>query len=341
MGTFIIAELSANHNQDLELAKKTILAAKESGADGVKLQTYTPDTITIDCDKSYFQINYGSLWDGTTLYKLYQKAYTPWEWHEELFSYGRSLGLVMFSTPFDYSAVDFLEGLGNPIYKIASFEAMDYPLIKYAAAKGKPMVISLGLLSLEEIGEMVEACREVGNEDITLLVCTSQYPAKPEDAQLLKISDIAARFGVKVGLSDHTMGSAVASAAVALGACVIEKHFVLDRELGGVDSAFSMTPDEFRQMVDAIRVIEKAVSAPDYTKISSGRVHARSLFVVADIKKGEKFTAENVRSIRPSHGLHPKYYPQILGSTATCDIERGTPLAWDMTDCRAVFGDVI
>jgi len=331
LGTFIIAELSANHNHDLGLAKKTILAAKEAGADAVKLQTYTADTITIDCDKPYFQINSGTLWDGTTLYKLYQEAYTPWEWHEELFNYGRELGLVMFSTPFDYSAVDFLEGLGNPIYKIASFEAMDYPLIEYAATKGKPMIISLGMLSLEEIGEMVNACRKVGNDDITLLVCTSSYPAKPEDAQLLKISDIASRFDVKVGLSDHTMGSAVASAAVALGACVIEKHFIIDRALGGVDSTFSMTPDEFRQMVDAIRTIEKAVSAPDYTKISD-RTFARSLFVVKDVRKGEKFTAENTRSIRPSNGLHPKYYPKVLGSTATCDIERGTPLEWAMTN---------
>jgi pseudaminic acid synthase len=334
MKTFIIAELSANHNHNLELAKRTIFAAKESGADAVKLQTYTADTITIDCDAPCFQINHGTLWDGTTLYKLYKMAYTPWEWHEELFAYGRELGLVVFSSPFDYTAVDFLEKLGNPIYKIASFEAMDYPLISYAAAKGKPMVISLGLLSPEEIGEAIAACRNAGNDDITLLVCTSQYPAKPEDAQLLKIPDIAARFGVKVGLSDHTMGSAVANAAVALGACMVEKHFVLDRATGGVDSAFSMMPDEFKQMVDAIRIIEQAVSAPDYSKTGAGRVHARSLFAVENIKKGEQFTAENVRSIRPSNGLHPKYYPKILGATATCEIERGTPLSWEMTDAQ-------
>ncbi|MCL1884779.1 MAG: pseudaminic acid synthase [Defluviitaleaceae bacterium] len=332
MSTFIAAELSANHNHDLELAKKTILAAKESGADGVKLQTYTADTITIDSDAPCFQTT--GPWKGTTLYKLYQEAYTPWEWHEELFDYGRSLGLVMFSTPFDYSAVDFLEKLDNPIYKIASFEAMDYPLIKYAAEKGKPMVISLGLLTLEEIGEMIAACREAKNDDITLLVCTSQYPAKPEDAQLLKIGDIAKRFGVKVGLSDHTMGSAVASAAVALGACMIEKHFILDRSLGGVDSAFSMNPEEFRQMVDSIRIIEKAVSEPDYTKISAGRGGARSLFATKEIRKGEAFTPENLRSIRPGNGLHPKYYPQILGSLATCDIKFGTPLTWEMTSVK-------
>jgi pseudaminic acid synthase len=334
MKTLIIAELSANHNHDLELAKKTILAAKEAGADAVKLQTYTADTITIDSDKPWFQTAQGSLWEGTTLYKLYQEAYTPWEWHKELFEYGRALGLVMFSTPFDYSAVDFLEELGNPIYKIASFEAMDYPLIEYAAAKGKPMIISLGLLSLEETGEAIEACRKVGNDDITLLVCTSSYPAKPEDAQLLKIPDIAKRFGVKVGISDHTMGGAAAAAAVALGACVIEKHFILDRGLGGVDSAFSMNPAELKQMAEDIRIIEKAVSAPDYTKISQGRGGARSLFAVKDIRKGETFTAGNVRSIRPGQGLHPKFYPVILGSAAMCDIEFGTPLTWEMTDAK-------
>jgi len=332
MKTFTIAELSANHNHDLDLARRTILAAKESGADAVKLQTYTADTITIDCDAPCFQTAADSLWAGRTLYDLYKEAYTPWEWHSELFDYARSLGLVVFSTPFDYTAVDFLEGLDNPIYKIASFEAMDYPLIKYAAEKGKPMVISLGLLTPDEIGEAVQTCRDVGNDDITLLVCTSQYPAKPEDAQLLKIPDIATRFGVKVGLSDHTMGTAVANAAVALGACMIEKHFCIDRTLGGVDSAFSMNPAEFREMVDSIRIIERAVSAPDYTKVSAGRNGARSLFAVKDIRKGEKFTPENMRSIRPGAGLHPKFYPQVLGSIATCDIKFGTPLAPEMTD---------
>jgi pseudaminic acid synthase len=330
MGTFIVAELSANHNQKIELAKKAISAAKDAGADAVKLQTYTADTITIDCNKPCFHIKSGSLWDGMTLYELFKKAYTPWEWHDELFELGRTLGLVMFSTPFDYSAVDFLEGLGNPIYKIASFEAMDYPLIKYAASKGKPMVISVGMLTLDEIGEAVKTCRDVGNDDVTLLVCTSEYPAAPEDAQLLKIKDLTERFDVKVGLSDHTMGLSVASAAVALGACMIEKHFIIDRALGGVDSAFSMSAEEFRQMVDTIRIIEKAVSAPDYTRKSSGRIHARSLFIVNDVRKGELFTIENLRSIRPSNGLHPKHYPNVLGAIAACDIERGTPLTWEM-----------
>lgn len=313
----------------MELAKQTMVAAQKAGADAVKLQTYTADTLTIDSDKPWFRINSNTLWDGTTLYELYKKAYTPWEWHEELFAYGKKLGLVVFSTPFDYSAVDFLETLGNPIYKIASFEAMDYPLVSYAAKTGKPMVISTGMLSLKEIEEVVQACRNAKNNDITLLVCTSEYPALPEDAQLLKIQDLASRFNVKTGLSDHTMGFAVANAAVALGACMVEKHFIINRSSGGVDSAFSMDTNEFAQMVESIRIIEKAVSMPDYTPKSSGRVFARSLFVVQDMKKGEPFTKENLRSIRPSNGLHPKYYRDILGCSAACDIERGTPIAWD------------
>jgi len=328
--TFLVAELSANHNNDIEMAKKTILAAKNAGADAVKLQTYTADTLTIDCDKPWFKVDSGTLWDGETLYSLYQKAYTPWEWHEELFDYGRNLGLVVFSTPFDYSAVDFLETLDNPIYKIASFEAMDFPLISYAASKGKPMVISTGIITLDEMAEAVKTCRDIGNDDITLLVCTSEYPAAPEDAQLLKIKDISERFGVKVGLSDHTMGFAVASAAVALGACMIEKHFTIDRALGGVDSAFSMNSVEFADMVENIRVIEKAISEPNYDKISKGRTFSRSLYVVKDIQKGEVFTKDNVRSIRPSGGLHPKHYHCVLNRTAKCDIDKGTPLLWDV-----------
>ena len=321
--------MSANHNHDIQIARDTILAAKKAGADAVKLQTYTADTLTIDCDKPWFKVDSGTIWDGTTLYDLYKKAYTPWEWHEELFEYGKNLGLVVFSTPFDYSAVDFLEKLGNPIYKVASFEAMDYPLVSYAAKKAKPMVISTGMLSLEEISEVVQVCRNDGNNDITLLVCTSEYPALPEDAHLLKLQDLAFRFNVKVGLSDHTMGYAVANAAVALGACMIEKHFIMDRSLGGVDSAFSMNENEFKEMVASIRIIEKAVSTPDYTKKSSGRVFARSLFVVQDIKKDDVFTKDNVRSIRPSCGLHPRYYFDILGLKSMYDIERGTPLKWE------------
>jgi len=330
--TFIVAELSANHNGSFEIAKQTIQAAKQAGADAVKLQTYTADTLTIDCDKTNFQIKSGTLWDGTTLYKLYKKAYTPWEWHKELFSYGKSLGLTVFSTPFDYTAVDFLEELGNPIIKIASFEAMDYPLISYAAKKMKPIVISTGVLTLEEIEEAVKTCRDVGNNDIILLVCTSQYPAKPGDAQLLKITDLSSRFNVKVGLSDHTMGYAVASAAVALGACMIEKHFTLDRSVDDVDSAFSMEPAEFKEMVDFIRIIEQAVSPPDYDKVSPGRIFSRSLFVVSDINPGEIFTKENIRSIRPAGGLHPGLYPEVLGKKATGFISRGTPLSWNLVD---------
>jgi len=312
------------------MAKKTMLAAKNAGADAVKLQTYTADTLTINCDKPWFKVGGGTLWDGETLYSLYQKAYTPWEWHKELFEYGRSLGLVVFSTPFDFTAVDFLETLDNPIIKIASFEAMDLPLVSYAAAKGKPMVISTGMVSLEEIGEVVITCRDAGSDDITLLVCTSEYPAAPEDAQLLKIKDLSERFGVKVGLSDHTMGHAVACAAAALGACMIEKHFIIDRAMGGVDSAFSMDEKEFAQMVENIRTIEKAVSPPNYNKESKGRVFARSLFAVKDINKGERFTKVNVRSIRPSNGLHPKHYFEVLDRTARTDIERGTPLTWEL-----------
>jgi len=330
--TFIVAELSANHNGSLDVAKKTILAAAESGADAVKLQTYTADTLTIECDKPNFQIKSETLWDGLTLYELYKKAYTPWEWHEELFAYGRSLGLTVFSTPFDYTAVDFLEELSNPIIKIASFEAMDYLLIAYAAKKMKPMVISTGVLSLEEIGNAVKTCRNAGNNDITLLVCTSEYPAKPEDAQLLKIKDLKGRFDVNVGLSDHTMGIAVASAAVALGASMIEKHFTLDRSADDVDSAFSMEPVAFKQMVESIRIVEQAVSPPDYSKISPGRKFARSLFVVKDIAAGQEFTKDNLRSIRPSNGLHPGFYPEILGKKAVIPIERGTPLSWDLID---------
>lgn len=312
------------------MAKETIFAAKKAGADAVKLQTYTADTLTIDCDKPCFRVNHGTLWDGTTLYDLYKKAYTPWEWHEELFAYGKELGISVFSTPFDYSAVDFLERLGNPIYKIASFEAMDYPLVAYAAEKGKPMIISTGLLSLDEMTKTVQTCRDAGNDDITLLVCTSEYPADPEDAQLLKIQDIAFRFKVKTGMSDHTMGHTIAIAAVAMGACIIEKHFIIDRSIGGVDSAFSMDAIEFAQMVDSIRIVEKATSGLDYSIESTGRFFARSLFVVKNIKKGEVFTEDSIRSIRPSCGLHPKYYQKVLNRIAACDIERGTPLKWEL-----------
>lgn len=330
---YIIAEMSANHCGDKELAKKIITKAKEIGADAVKVQTYTADTITIDCNNEEFRIkDKESLWDGETLYKLYQKAYTPWEWQGELKEYADEIGIDFFSTPFDYTAVDFLESINVPCYKIASFEAMDYPLIKYAAKLHKPMIISTGVSSLEEIQGAVDTCKSVGNNDITLLKCTSSYPAKPEDMNLITIKDMYEKFapqGVKIGLSDHSMSIVPPITAVALGATVIEKHFTLDRALGGADSGFSLNPEEFAQMIQAVRETEKALGKIDYTVNQQNRKFARSLYVVKDIKKGEKFTPENIRSIRPSNGLHTRYYEDILGKTAKCDISFGTPMSFD------------
>ena len=326
--TYIIAEMSANHCGDKELAKKIILKAKEIGADAVKVQTYTADTITIDCDSDIFQIK-GGLWKGQTLHQLYQKAYTPWEWQGELKEYADEIGIDFFSTPFDYTAVDFLESIDVPMYKIASFEAFDYPLIKYTASKGKPMIISVGISSLEEIQGAIDACKSVGNNDITLLKCTSSYPAQLEDMNILTIKDMIERFssqGVKVGLSDHSMNVEPVISAIALGATVIEKHFTLDRALGGEDSGFSLDIEEFKQMIECVRNTEKVLGKVDYTVNQANRGGGRSLFAVKDIKKGEKFTSENVRSIRPSNGLHPKYYEEILGKGASCDLEFGTPL---------------
>lgn len=330
---FIAAELSANHGQSLEVALKTVDAAKEAGADAIKLQTYTADTLTIDCDNEYFQIKGGTVWDGRNLYDLYKEAYTPWEWHEPIKRRADELGLVFFSTPFDNSAVDFLENLDVPCYKIASFEVTDIPLIEYTASKGKPMIISTGIATYEEIEEALEACRSVGNEDVTLLKCTSAYPARIEDANLNTIIDMREKFGVKAGLSDHTIGFEAAAAAVALGAVMVEKHFILDKSIGGPDSSFSMEPEEFSQMVDVIRNIEKSLGKPTYNTIEnppSGRAFARSIFVVEDVQKGEVFTPDNVRSVRPSNGLAPKYYKDILGKKAGEDIKRGTPLSFDL-----------
>ena len=326
--TFIIAEMSANHCGDKDLAKKIISAAKDAGADAVKIQTYTADTLTIDCHNPEFKLN-GGLWDGKYLYDLYQEAYTPWEWQGELKEYADSIGIPLFSTPFDFTAVDFLETLNVPMYKIASFEAFDYPLIKYAAKLGKPMIISTGVSSLEEIQGAINACKSVGNNDITLLKCTSAYPAKIEDMNLSTIKDMIDRFGpqgVKIGLSDHSMSIIPPVTAVALGATVIEKHFTLDRALGGADSGFSLNAEEFAAMVQAVRDTEKALGNADYTVNEQNRKFARSLYVVKDIKAGEKFTAENVRSIRPANGLHPKYYENILGKTAVRDLSFGTAL---------------
>lgn len=328
---FIIAELSANHNQDFDIAIKTIKAAKESGANAIKLQTYTADTITIDSDREYFQIKQGTIWDGDTLHKLYQKAYTPWEWQPKLKEYAEELGLICFSSPFDKTAVDFLEEMKVPAYKIASFEITDIPLIEYTASKGKPVIISTGIATLSDIEEAVNACRRVGNNDIALLKCTSSYPAPIEDANLLTIPHLKETFNVVPGLSDHTMGHSVAIAAVALGAKIIEKHFILDRKIGGPDSSFSMEPAEFKQMVNAIRDVEKALGKINYEltpKVEKSRVFARSLFIVKDVKEGEEITEENVRSIRPGYGLHPKYYKEILGKKFRKNFEKGTPLEW-------------
>jgi pseudaminic acid synthase len=329
--SLIIAELSGNHNQDIEIAKKTIKAAKKAGADAVKLQTYTPDTITIDCDNDYFQLKQGSIWDGQTLYNLYKQAYTPWEWHEELFETAKNEGLICFSTPFDFSAVDFLEQFNPPYYKIASFEITDIPLIEYVASKGKPIIMSTGIATLTDIERAVNACRKAGNNEIALLKCTSSYPAPIEEANLLTIPNLRETFDIIPGLSDHTMGSSVAIAAVALGAKIVEKHFILDRNLGGPDSAFSMEPEEFKQMVESIRNVEKALGKINYDltpKAKNSRVFTRSLFIVEDVKAGETVTENNVRSIRPGYGLHPMYLNEVMGKTFRTNISKGTPLDW-------------
>ncbi|RXJ86226.1 pseudaminic acid synthase [Arcobacter sp. CECT 8985] len=321
-GTFIIAELSANHNGSLQNALDTIKAAKEVGANAIKLQTYTADTLTLDSNKEDFVIKGGTLWDDKTLYKLYEEAYTPWQWHKELFDYARSLDLDIFSSPFDKSAVDFLEQFNPSAYKIASFEITDYDLVEYTAKKGKPIIISTGIATLQEIQDIVDICRSVGNEDIILLKCTSAYPAALEDANLNTIPNMAETFGVEVGFSDHTIGSTAPIIAVTLGAKVIEKHFILDKSIGGPDAQFSMQKDEFKDMVKAIRDSEKLLGKVSYEmteKKRKNRVFSRSLYVSKDIKKGEEFTLENIRSVRPGYGLHPKYLKQILGQKSKKD----------------------
>lgn len=330
---FIVAELSANHNGSLKNALDTIKAAKEAGADAIKLQTYTADTITLDCDNDYFKIKQGTLWDGKRLYDLYKEAYTPWEWHKELFSCAKSLGLICFSTPFDFSAVDFLEELNNPIYKVASFEITDIPLIRYIAKKQKPIIISSGIAELADIELAIKTCYDAGNDDVTLLKCTSSYPTPLKEANLITIPDMAKRFGVKVGLSDHTLGITAPIVAVSLGAKVVEKHFILDRRMGGVDASFSLEPQEFKAMTKAIREAESLLGCVSYElspKVKSSRELSRSLFVVEDIAEGEELTSANIRSIRPGFGLHPKYYDEVLGKRATKSIKRGTPLEFGM-----------
>lgn len=330
---YIIAELSANHNQDYDQAVQLIKAAKEAGADAIKLQTYTPDTITIDCDNEYFRIGKGTIWEGKNLYELYKEAYTPWEWQPKLKEIANDLGMDLFSTPFDKSAVDFLEKMDVPAYKIASFELVDLPLIRRVAQTGKPIIMSTGMATLAEIDEAVQVVHEAGGSQLALLKCTSAYPALPEDMNLRTIPHLAEAFGVPVGLSDHTLGIAVPVSAVALGACIVEKHFTLSRAVPGPDSVFSLEPQEFKAMVEAIRISEKALGTVEYG-VSSGesrsRVFRRSLFVVKDIKAGETFSEENLRSIRPGYGLPPKFLKEILGCRATKDIERGTPLNWNM-----------
>lgn len=329
---FIIAELSANHNGSKETAIETIKAAKRAGADAIKLQTYTADTITINSTKDDFKISQGTIWDGKYLYDLYKEAYTPWEWHEELFNSAKEEGLVCFSSPFDFSAIDFLETLGNPVYKIASFEITDIPLIEYAASKGKPMIISTGIAELQDIELAIDACRRMNNDQITLLKCTSSYPAPINEANLVMIKDLEERFNVSSGLSDHTLGITLPVAATVLGAKVIEKHFILDKSIGGPDASFSLDEQEFTNMVKAVREAEQAIGEVNYTltdKMRASRQHSRSLYIVEDIKKGEVFTKENVRSIRPGFGLPPKYYNDILGEKALMNLEKGTPLSLD------------
>jgi N-acetylneuraminate synthase len=329
---YIIAELSANHHQDFEQAVRIMQAARDAGVDAVKLQTYTPDTITIDSDQDYFQIQ-KTIWEGRRLYDLYREAYTPWEWQPELKEIANNMGLTLFSSPFDHTAVDFLETMDVPAYKIASFEVVDIPLLRKVARTGKPIIMSTGMATLGEIDEAVGVIRAEGNTRLALLKCTSAYPSPPEEMNLHTIPHLADAFQVPVGLSDHTMGVAVPVAAVTLGARIIEKHITLSRAISGPDSAFSLEPDEFKQMVDAVRLAEKALGTVHYDITDSelpSRAHRRSLFVVQDMQAGEAFTPENVRSIRPAHGLHTRYFEEVIGRTASRAIQRGTPLRWEL-----------
>jgi pseudaminic acid synthase len=324
--TFIIAELSANHNNNFDLAVKTIEAIAASGADAVKLQTYKPESLTLDVENQYFVTNKKGLWRDYTPWKLFEEASMPYEWQPELKKIAEKLGLICFSSPFDYEGVDFLEKMDCPIYKVASPEIVDLPLIKYMAKKGKPMIISTGMASISDIDAAINACRSVGNNDIILLKCTSEYPAPIEKANLLTIPNMKETFGVRVGLSDHTFGHIVPVVAVTLGATVVEKHFVLDRSNGGPDAAFSMEPKEFEEMVRAVRDAEKAIGTITYEITEDTKKRRRSLFVVKDIKKGEKLTTENIRSIRPGVGLAPKYFDEVLGRTACKDLKKGEKL---------------
>ncbi len=331
---FVIAELSANHNQNLDIAIETIKAAKRSGADCIKLQTYTPDTLTINSNKDDFRIK-GTIWSGKNYYELYGEAFTPWEWHKKLFEVAKEEGLSCFSSPFDKSSVDFLENLLVPAYKIASFEITDIPLIEYVASKNKPVIISTGIASLEDIEMALKACKRMGNQQISLLKCTSSYPAPIDESNLLMIKHMRDKFDVITGLSDHTIGSTVPIVATVLGAKIIEKHFILDRSLGGPDSSFSMNESEFKLMVKSIREAEDSLGNIDFKltkKQMKGRDFSRSLYVVDDVKKGQIVSEKNVRSIRPGFGLHPKYMPQVLGKKFIFDVEKGTRFSLDFIE---------
>jgi len=326
---FIIAELSANHNGSIDIAIETVRAAKRSGADCIKLQTYTADTITIDCDKDDFIID-GTIWEGRNLHSLYEEAYLLWEWHKKIMVVAKEEGLICFSSPFDSTSVEFLERLNVPAYKIASFEITDIPLIELVASKGKPVIISTGIAEQEDIELALDACKRMGNNDIALLKCTSSYPAPIDEANMCMVKDLAERYGVITGLSDHTIGSTVPVVATCFGAKIIEKHFILDRSIGGPDASFSMDEVEFTAMVESVRNAEKAIGKVDYSlteKQLKGKDFSRSLYIVEDVKEGEYLTEKNIRSIRPGFGLHPKYYNEILGEKFNMDIERGTPLS--------------
>jgi pseudaminic acid synthase len=329
---YLVAELSANHNQDYEQAARIVQAAKEAGADAVKLQTYTADTITISSDREEFQVKGGTLWDGRTLHNLYAEACMPWDWQPRLKRLAEDLGMHCFSSAFDSTAVDFLESMNVPAHKVASCELVDIPLIQKMARTGKPLILSTGMATAEEIEEALDRARSAGATQIALLKCTSAYPAPADEMNLRTIPEMARRFNVPVGLSDHTMGIAAPVAAVALGACIIEKHLTLSRSQPGPDSAFSLEPDEFKEMVDAIRVAEKALGVARFgpsDKEKASREFRRSLFVVEDVAEGEPFTESNVRSIRPANGLHPRHLGDVLGKAAAQGIKRGTPLRWE------------
>lgn len=333
--TYIIAEMSANHHQDFDEAVKLIEMAKEVGADAVKIQTYTPDTLTLNCDNDNFHIYHNSIWGGRTLYDLYNEAYTPWEWQPKLKDIADKIGIDLFSSPFDETAVDFLEKMNVPAYKIASFEIVDLTLIRRVAQTGKPIIMSTGMATLAEIDEAVDVVRKTGNNQIALLKCTSAYPASYEEMNLTTIPHLSKAFGVPVGLSDHTLGIEVPLAAVAIGACVVEKHFTLNRKSPGPDSTFSIEPHEFKKLVDGIRVIEKAIGKVSYgitEKEKCNRLFRRSLYVVEDIERGQTFNNKNIRSIRPGNGLHTRYLEKFLGNKAKKFIHKGTPLSWEMME---------